>query len=174
MSRIFILDSSVFIGKLSIPDFDGCLYTTPSVVKEVKDVKSSMILEAERERGLKVVRPSKFFIKKIRNLISVTAENRRLSETDIEILALALELKSDRVCVVTDDWTIQNVCEEIGIEWRSFRRPGILKPLRWKLKCPVCGSTYDTSTNLKQCEVCGSELKLVKAATIEPRKYSKD
>jgi len=84
-----------------------------------------------------------------------------LSETDKQVLALALELKSMNCSpqVVSDDYSIQNVAKRLGIEFTTLTTYGIRRVLEWKRYCPACRREYSADFPSKECTVCGTELK---------------
>ena len=67
-----------------------------------------------------------------------------LSETDKQVLALALEIKArgDNPQIVTDDYSIQNVAKQLGLEYVSLVTFGIKRLLTWIRYCPACHRTY--------------------------------
>ena len=92
-----------------------------------------------------------------------------LSETDKNLLALALELKSF-ACepqIVTDDYSIQNVGKRLGIEFVSLATFGIRRVLEWMRYCPACHKEYAANSKVTECTICGTELKR------KPRKQGK-
>ncbi len=84
-----------------------------------------------------------------------------LSETDKEILAVALEIKTsgNRPQIITDDYSIQNVATKLGIEFASLATFGIRRLLEWVRYCPACRREYAADCRSTQCTVCGTELK---------------
>ena len=84
-----------------------------------------------------------------------------LSETDLQLLALASELKAEGCTpqIVTDDYSIQNVATQLGIEFRSLATFGISRFLEWIRYCPACHRRYPADYKSTICEVCGTELK---------------
>jgi UPF0271 protein len=86
---------------------------------------------------------------------------RYLSEADMQVLALALELKGRGLSpvIVTDDYSIQNVANKIGVEFTSLMTFGIKFRFKWILYCPACYRKYPPDYKFKVCEVCGTELK---------------
>ena len=79
----------------------------------------------------------------------------------MQILALALELKSADLdpLIVTDDYSIQNVANQIGVNFTSLVTYGIRFRFDWILYCPACHRKYSSDYKFKSCEVCGTELK---------------
>lgn len=157
----FILDTSALIGGLRPCSLSGKVYTTDNVISEVKDARSTAALEAWFACGLKVLSVTGEMIKDAKSIASSSGEMFRLSDTDIEVLALALSLKDEcKVVLVTDDQTLQNICQKVGIEWMGIRRRGISKVSSWILECEGCGRRYSPSLKDKVCPVCGHKLKV--------------
>jgi UPF0271 protein len=84
-------------------------------------------------------------------------------------LAVALELKTEGYTpqIVTDDYSIQNVATQIGIEFVSLATFGIRRLLEWIRYCPACHREYPANDNSTTCPVCGTALKR------KPRKATK-
>ncbi|AEH24633.1 Nucleotide binding protein, putative, containing PIN domain [Pyrococcus yayanosii CH1] len=153
-----VLDSSVFIQGV---DVEG--YTTPKVVEEVKDRESRIFLEGLISAGkVKVVEPSREAVEIVKKAARKTGELRELSEADIEVLALAYELKAE---LFTDDYNLQNVARTLGIEFKTLKR-GIKKVIRWRYVCIGCGRTFEEEPLDGICPDCGGPVRLI------PRKKS--
>jgi UPF0271 protein len=92
-----------------------------------------------------------------------------LSETDKQVLALALDLKSSGSTpqIVTDDYSIQNVAKRMGIEFTSLATFGIRRVLEWMRYCPACHREYAANCTSTECVVCGTALKR------KPRRHRK-
>ena len=90
-------------------------------------------------------------------------------ETDVELLALALELKSKgyRPQVVSDDYSIQNVATQAGIEFLALATFGIKRLLEWIRYCPACHREYPANNSSKECLVCGTALKRKPRRTVK-------
>jgi UPF0271 protein len=86
---------------------------------------------------------------------------RFLSEADKQVLALAIELKhqGEEPLVVTDDYSIQNVSNQLGLEFAPLMTFGIRYRLNWIIYCPACHREYPADYKLKTCQVCGTEVK---------------
>ena len=105
-------------------------------------------------------------IEKIIHISKETGDIAGLSETDIEVLALAMEYN---YTLVTDDYRMQNMAEYMKIKWRSVNTVGISNIWKWEVICLGCKtvkimpeSTSNQKNNLGQCVDCGSELKIRK------------
>lgn len=138
-------------------------YTVPAVKKEV--LGNSMIqvrFKTAIESGkLKVRAPKKIFAKKVKTSAKLVGDVFFLSEADLQVLALALELKTTghSPFIATDDYSIQNVANQMGIEFTSLATFGIRFRLQWMRYCPACRKRYPADYKYKRCEVCGTELK---------------
>ena len=116
---------------------------------------------AVENRKLRVIKPKISFLRKIKEASESVGDVRYLSEADMQILALALELKSADLdpLIVTDDYSIQNVANQIGVNFASLVTYGIRFRFDWILYCPACHRKYSSDYKFKSCEVCGTELK---------------
>ncbi|MDH5754641.1 MAG: ribonuclease VapC, partial [Candidatus Bathyarchaeota archaeon] len=78
-----------------------------------------------------------------------------------QVLALALELKTHGYSplIATDDYSIQNVANQMDIEFASLATFGIRFRLQWIRYCPACHKRYPADYKSRRCEVCGTELK---------------
>jgi UPF0271 protein len=106
-------------------------------------------------------KPKDSFIQEILEASRKVGDMRYLSEADLQVLALALELKAEGLTplVVTDDYSIQNVANKVGVEFTSLLTFGIKFRFKWVLYCPACYRKYPPDYKFKVCEVCGTELK---------------
>ncbi len=89
-----------------------------------------------------------------------------LSETDLSLLALVIDIKGH---LYTDDYRIQNVCSSAGIKWSPVETVGISETWNWELKCRGCGRVTSGRGRTRfarespgECEDCGSELRFRK------------
>jgi len=161
--RIFILDTSAILSGKPINLDIATIVTTPGISIELKpggrDYRSFQFL---MERGLSIQSPSGESIDKIKTISSKTGDVTRLSKTDIEILALALDIIKDvekEVIVLTDDYSIQNVANVMNIKFETISQPGITKRFKWTCRCRGCRKKY--KDNIKICPICGAETKTV-------------
>ena len=112
---------------------------------------------------LKIVLPNKKSIDVVNSIATETGDIGALSDVDINILALGLQLK--KICtqnnvpiVITDDYSIQNLASRLGLKFKSLLTPGIKQKILWIIYCPGCHNTYE-NTDTKICVMCGTELK---------------
>ena len=144
-----VLDASVFFSMFS---FEGETFTTPSVVDELKDIRSKGNFERWSALGLRVVSPSREAIGKVAAAAATSRDAGVISATDSELLALALELDA---VLCTDDFAIQNVALVLGVETMPVQQRRA-KRVHWKYRCGGCGKYYDHDG---ECPVCGAVIK---------------
>lgn len=120
-SRLVMDTGAIMAGlPLSVP---GTHATTPSVVGEVRDRESRRILEDSLAYGrLEVLEPGPEALEEALRAARRAGVHGRLSRTDLEVLALAIELGAP---VATDDYALQLACEEAGVGFVRVRYRGI-------------------------------------------------
>jgi UPF0271 protein len=165
------LDTSAFVAGFDPFSVSENQATTPKVQEEIKT--KSMIwvrFKTAVENGkLKVKTPSEEFLNKARTSAIMVGDSFFLSETDTQLLALALELKAAGYSpqIISDDYSIQNVAAKMGIEFTALATFGIRRLLEWVRYCPACRREYPADYGSTTCIVCGTELKR------KPRKTAK-
>ncbi|TET64242.1 ribonuclease VapC [Candidatus Bathyarchaeota archaeon] len=158
-----VLDTSAFIAGFDPFSISEEQYTVPMVRTEVRG--SSMIRIRFRtavESGkLKVRAPKKSFMDKVKASARLVGDLFFLSQADLQVLALALELRAMDLApsIATDDYSIQNVANQMGIEFASLITLGIRFRLQWLRYCPACHKRYPANYKSERCEICGTELK---------------
>jgi len=144
-----VLDSSIFFSEMHI---EGELFTTPSVSAELRDIRSKGTFEKLCAEGLRVVSPPDSNKEKVAVAAAKTGDISVISDTDSDLLALALDLGA---VLYTDDFAIQNVAMVLGVETHpiSQRRA---RHIQWKYRCSGCGRYFGHDG---ECPVCGSAVK---------------
>ena len=161
--RVIVLDTSAFLAGFDPFSFGEEQVTVPKVEEEIK--RNSMIktrFETAVESGkLKVKAPSEECLSLVKASASKVGDWHKLSETDMQILALALELKASGYApqIVTDDYSIQNVAKQMEVEFFALATFGIKRLLEWIRYCPACHREYPANCKFKECQICGTELK---------------
>ncbi|HEC82197.1 MAG TPA: NOB1 family endonuclease [Thermoplasmatales archaeon] len=158
---VFVLDTSAVLSGKPIVLFDEEMVTVPSVEKETaKDEEDHRIFRYLVERGLKVFIPSRESVKVVEKAAEKSGDSNRLSKVDKELLALAVDFKKkDEVCLLTDDYSMQNVAELLGIKYEGVSQRGISKRFVWVYRCMGCKKVF--KEYMSSCPVCGSPLKMV-------------
>lgn len=157
------MDTSAFIAGFDPLAITDVVYTVPAVGQEL--VSSSIVytrFKTAVESGkLQMRTPSAFSLGRVKESSRVVGDVLFLSEVDSQVLALALELKSsgDNPLIVTDDYSIQNVANQLGLEFAPLMTFGIRFRLNWTIYCPACHRQYSADYKGKTCQACGTELK---------------
>jgi UPF0271 protein len=163
--RSIVLDTSAFIAGFDPSVTSEDAYSVPEVETELLEGSLPKIrFNASIESGkLKVIKPSPKYINLVKTVSSEVGDIIFLSEADISLLALAVQLKenSQNPVIVTDDYSIQNVAERLGLEFASLTNIGIRYQLHWILYCPACGKKYPPNQKIIVCENCGTQLKRI-------------
>lgn len=152
----YVLDSTAFYAGIPYQG-NGRYYTTYLVLEEVKhhNVGSSLI-----HTRVQVTEPSPESVNLVRSTASKTGDISALSETDISLLGLALDLtrREEGVNLVTDDFAVRNVAEVLAIRLsQTSMKGGEWKNIAWKLHCNGCGKDY-ANPRLVECPICGTKL----------------
>jgi len=144
-----VLDSPAFFSSVVL---SGELYTTPLVVAELKDLRSKVRFDLLCESGLRVQEPGRETRARVREAATRCGEGEALSETDLEVLALSLELQAG---IVTDDYALQNAAYRMGIPVIPLHQKGARR-FTWQYRCSGCGRF---SAAPGECPVCGAPIK---------------
>lgn len=167
-----VLDTSAFLAGFDPFSISETQATVPKVEEEIRT--NSMIwvrFKTAVENGkLRIKAPSEEALSKVKASAITVGDSFFLSETDMQLLALALELKAAgyRPNIVSDDYSIQNVATKRGIEFTALATFGIRRLLEWVRYCPACRREYAANYSSATCTVCGTELKR------KPRKTSRN
>jgi len=158
-----VLDTSAFLAGFDPFSVSEDQVTVPKVEEEIRINSMSWVrFETAVESGkLKVKAPSEEYWNQVKASANRVGDSFFLSETDLQVLALALELKAEGYTpqIVTDDYSIQNVATQMEIEFVSLVTFGISRLLEWVRYCPACHREYPANYNATECAVCGTSLK---------------
>jgi endoribonuclease Nob1 len=169
--RIIILDTSAFLAGFDPFSLRIEQVTVPLVEEEIK--RNAMIkfrFETAVESGkVKIKAPTQEAQNRIQVSANKVGDSFKLSSTDLQLLSLALEFKDSGYSpqIITDDYSIQNVASELGIEFSALATFGIKRLIEWKKYCPACHKEYPINSKYKECQVCGTELKRKPRRTIK-------
>ena len=152
----YVLDSTAFYAGIPYQG-SGRYYTTYLVLEEVKhhNVGSSFI-----QTRVMVTEPTAGSVNKVKTTAAKTGDMGALSQTDISLLALALDLKGSDggANLISDDFAVRNVAEVLAIPLApTSMKGGEWKTITWKIYCRGCGKPY-TNPKLTVCPVCGTQL----------------
>lgn len=149
----YVLDTSVLYYGKDVPEGYECVIT-PGVVRELDREGMEERLELLLATKIRILSPTQRSMKRVNEAAEETGDIRRLSQTDKELLALALDLGYE---LLTDDYSIQNVARVVGVSSRGMDQRGITKVFEWQAKCIGCGKTFPADVNV--CDICGSRTK---------------
>ncbi len=161
--QVVVLDTSAFLAGFDPFSLGAELVTVPKVEAEIQRksiVKTRFSMAVESGR-LKVRAPSQEAICTVEKSANKVGDSFKLSETDMELLALAIDLKGQGYTpqIVTDDYSIQNVATQVGVEFCPLATFGIKRLLEWVRYCPACHREYPAESKFKECQICGTELR---------------
>lgn len=146
-----VLDTSALFSMQDLPP-DAEVHTTPSVIAELEKYGDKRT--GYWEHALRISHPGAGSLKLVKDAAEKTGDLSRLSQTDIEVLALVKEIGAT---LLTDDYSIQNLAKYMDIEYKAVGLKGIKKLVKWKLRCTGCGRIWDKE--YPECPVCGSPLR---------------
>ena len=169
-SSILIFDTNIFLLGIDINLFPNKIYTTPEIIEEV-DVKRyesrnrnilNKIHAAIESKKLVIESPSENYIKRVKIRAEDTGDLKALSDQDYGVIALALELMNSQVHdveILTNDYSIQNLCFELEIPVKSLFKNGIKHHIKFEVYCPHCKTIHESSKLNEICEMCGFQFK---------------
>ncbi|ENN96525.1 hypothetical protein J422_01890 [Methanocaldococcus villosus KIN24-T80] len=147
-----VLDASAILHGYNPLTEDANHYITPEALEEIKSNRV-IVDQAIRFGKLKIRSPKEEFINKVKETALKTGD--RLSEQDVSVLALSLELKA---ILYTDDYAMQNVAKKLNINVKGIRYK-TNRQIVWRKVCIGCKKIYPANYDEDECEICGSPLK---------------
>lgn len=158
--KSFVLDSTAFYASIPFTS-TFTYYTTPEVLAEVSHgtVREAAIQSLVEVGRLKIMSPSANIVETVEESARASGDFSKLSATDISILALALQLKSDGldISTVSDDYSVENSAKTMGIPVDPVLTRGISKTVKWITYCRGCGKVFNAEMS-PSCDVCGTAL----------------
>ncbi len=165
-----VFDTNIFLTGIDINLIDGIIYTTPKIIEEIEVKKYlqknqnilNKIYVALEKRKLIIKTAEKHYLEEVIKKSKVTGDFTFLSNADMELMALALELfKIDEgnVKIFSNDYSLENVSSELKIPFYPLFKDGIKQKILWEIYCPHCKKIHDTDGYYRICEICGSKLK---------------
>jgi len=158
--KIYVLDTSAILSG-QLEGGSGRYLTCQGVVEEVKfgNLGPERVEAAVNQGLLRVVSPSREALEEVSYKARLTGDLPSLSNTDVELLAVALDEKKSghAVALVSDDYSIQNTAHMLKLQVFGTIHPGIRKPVQWSFRCEVCGSIYEPV--VEYCPSCGGKVR---------------
>ncbi|MFW9793860.1 MAG: NOB1 family endonuclease [Candidatus Thorarchaeota archaeon] len=160
MSPTYILDTGVLVSTWTDTAKESTFVTTPKIVGEVRNrlsrfrAETLFLLDKMVERS-----PNDNDLRQVEKVAAVSGDRSKLSENDIELIALALTISHEEndSTLVSTDFAVLNTASHIGLKIldpnKKFR-----EEITWVMKCPACSYKSKTPTREIGCPVCGTEM----------------
>lgn len=158
-----VLDTSAFIAGFDPHSVLDDVYSVGAVESELISGSLSWVRfkTAVEDGKLKLKAPSPNSLDRVKKSSRDVGDLLFLSDVDLQVLALALELKNigNDPLIATDDYSIQNVANQLGLKFAPLTTFGIRFRLHWIKYCPACRRKYPPDYMHKKCANCGTQLK---------------
>jgi UPF0271 protein len=158
-----VLDTSAFIAGYGAPVSREALYTVPAVKEEVREggLHRLRLENAVLTGKLMILEPGEEYMDEVQRVLDDMGETGVLSETDIQILSLGLQLKAEgkNTVIVSDDYAIQNIADRLKLGYHGLVTQGIKRRYRWIIYCPGCRRTFQDPPRDEVCPICGTKIK---------------
>ncbi len=146
----YVIDTNILLsGKIFFREHK--YYTVDRVFYELK--KHLQIHKFIYLPEVIVMVPEPESIKYIVESAKATCDLPKLSKTDIEVLALAYQLK---YLLLTDDYAMQNLASKLNLKYQSFSEIGIKKEFTYEFICSGCKKIY--AEVRRKCSSCGKKI----------------
>jgi UPF0271 protein len=146
---MYVLDASAFIEEF---ETEASIATIPAVREELAD-GAGYRYDAMEGAGMHIHIPDEGAIDRVRKTATSTGDLDVLSETDVRLIAAAVELDAT---LVTDDYAMQNVAEALDVETEVIAQEGIQEQRDWHFQCQGCGQEFEEHHD--RCPICGADL----------------
>lgn len=159
--KALVLDASALIQGFN-PGAIEQAFTVPAVLDEIREEITRIRVEALIAGGRITVRtPDEASRARLEEEAAAMGESKALSSADKQLLSLALQLGSEGMTpvVVSDDYSVQNMADHLGLPYMGLAVGGIKKQYRWVTYCPGCRRSFDGPQRENMCPVCGTPLK---------------
>ncbi|MHA1344914.1 MAG: NOB1 family endonuclease [Candidatus Heimdallarchaeaceae archaeon] len=156
--RTYIIDSTAimhFFPNDKIVNEDSYLVIPDILKSEIKSFQAKAVLEVmDADQRLVYASPSDHSLIKAKEKAESSGDISSLSETDIHVVAIALDFPESHV--ISDDNAVQNLCSFLGIQVETFSFK--IKTRRvYFWKCIGCSSKF--KEKLDVCPECGNKLR---------------
>lgn len=148
-----VLDATSFYAGIPFSSQEVS-FTTPLVFEEIKHIKKeqaviSALIESKR---LRILEPERKFIDLVLQMARETGDFHNLSEEDISIIALCLQLDGE---LLTDDFATSNVAKHLNLKVLPVMTKGVTKT-SWIYFCSGCEKSF---SKVSVCPICGNKLR---------------
>lgn len=157
-SEVIVVDTSAILSGKQFDTGDVLIITATLIAEELKEGgRDYRWFECLQAKGLEVHSPSKESLTLIQHTAKKYGEHKRLSVADMHLLALAVDvmrLWEKTVCILSDDYSIQNIAAYLNIPFLALSQKGITKKFKWVSRCQGCHTILSESADA--CPFCGS------------------
>jgi UPF0271 protein len=174
--KVLVLDASAFIMGYDPLAISEKQVTTPSIGRELRGenviwLRFQMACDSGK---LELLSPSPQTLQSVEAVARQTGDWGRLSEVDREVVAVAAELRQKGFfpVIVSDDYSIQNVADQLNLDYVSLSTLGIRHRFQWILYCPACRRSHPSTSATGRCSVCATPLKRRPQRKALARKYA--
>ena len=169
-NSILVFDTNIFLTGIDFNFFKETIVSTPAIINEIKvkkykdqnrNILQRIELAIELEK-LIIKNPTEYYIKLVEEKSKITGDINALSKTDVELIALALELMSttdNEIVLYTNDYSMENLCSEFNLKFKALFKNGIKSKIYFEVFCPYCKTIYKAEDLNANCERCGLKLK---------------
>ncbi|MBD3406642.1 MAG: hypothetical protein GF411_11055 [Candidatus Lokiarchaeota archaeon] len=172
MGKLYILDTGAFLSTWTQKQIDAEFISTPSVYDELKNRTSrnraDTLISLDK---LSLISGNPQVIKKVRDAASEFGDRVVLSDTDIELIAVALIYNQEResVMLVSTDLAVLNTAASLSIKIIDPKKR-MRKTILWIYRCEACGRTEHRPPANLECPVCGTIMHRKSKASSKVRK----
>ncbi len=161
MPRIYVLDTGVLVSTWTDKKMDSTFVTTPNIIDEVRNrlsrfrAETLVLLERMDERT-----PREEDVKRVESASTSAGDRSKLSQNDIEIIALALTISGEDsdITLVSTDFAVLNTASHLGLKILDPNKK-FGQEITWVMRCPACNYKSKTPTRETECPVCGTEMR---------------
>ncbi|HLH45290.1 MAG TPA: hypothetical protein VKV31_00775 [bacterium] len=155
---VVVLDTAAILSGCITPTNDN--YTVNGVLRELEKFGVDFG-SAPFSPFITVMEPSEKYLTYASVSASKTGDSVLLSETDLSLIGLALQLRKTEgrpVELFTDDYALTNVARFLGLKhsFVGLRKEGF-NVITWVWFCPSCHRVYFNGERV--CPDCGTKLK---------------
>ncbi len=148
---VYVPDTSAILtGKIDILSMK-CIVPS-GVIKEIRKGKMGRLMDHEM-CVIQITDPKNKFLDVVRSAARETGDLPYLSQTDMDIIAVALEIGG---IIISDDYSLQNVSSKLKIEFQGCGLECIKSRISWGYVCKGCGAKYEEK--LESCRICGHKI----------------
>ena len=157
------MDSSVIISGFNIGVIDTEIWTTKNVLKEIKSTAPYKV-DPYLYNKIKIIEVTPMLLKEAKRIAKQTGDFIKLSDTDLELIALILHARKEghNVVIATNDYAVQNTAKYLKTEIITIGYNKINEVRLWGLFCPICKRSFPSNSEYKICPYCNVKLKRYK------------